>query len=252
MTPDFSLGYTELLVLAGGLAGGFVNGMTGFGTGLTALSIWLIVLAPTVASPLVVVLSIVAQVQSLPHLHKHIDWKRAWPFIAGGLLGVPIGTIILPLVSAQAFKLGVGMFLIAYCSLMLVLRRRIAVQWGGHFFDGAIGWIGGVLGGISGLAGPIPTIWIGLRGWPKDERRGVFLGFSLTILLSSLAAQWVGGFITLQLAKMVVVALPGTFLGVWTGLMLYRRMGQGHFDKVVLFVLLLAGLSTVVSALGWK
>ena len=252
MTPDLTFGYTELLVLAGGLLGGFVNGLSGFGTGLAALSVWLIVLAPTVAAPLVIILSAIAQLQSLPQLRKHIDWQRTWPFIAGGLAGVPIGVLILPLVSDRTFKLGVGTFLIVYCAIMLMNRRDIAIAWGGRTMDGFIGLFGGILGGISGLSGPIPTIWIGLRGWTKDERRGVFLGFSLTILLISLAAQSVAGFVTLQVGKMVLVALPGTLFGVWCGLKIYKRMGHGLFDKAMLAILMLAGLSTVATALDWK
>ncbi len=249
VTPDLTLGYIELLVLAGGLLGGFVNGLSGFGTGLAALSIWLIVLAPTVAAPLVIILSIIGQLQSLPQLHKHINWKRAWPFIAGGLAGVPVGALILPLVLERTFKLGVGIFLIVYCAIMLMNQRNIAIVWGGRTMDGVIGLFGGILGGISGLSGPIPTIWIGLRGWSKDERRGVFLGFSLTILTTSLVAQWIGGFVTWQVGKMVLVALPGTLFGVWCGLKIYSRLGHGLFDKAVLAILMLAGLSTVVAAL---
>lgn len=50
-----------LLAFAGALLGGLVNGLTGFGTGMTALPIWAHVLPPVLASPLVVVCSIVGQ-----------------------------------------------------------------------------------------------------------------------------------------------------------------------------------------------
>lgn len=33
---------TELIVLAGAFSGGFVTGLAGFGTGLTALGFWLL------------------------------------------------------------------------------------------------------------------------------------------------------------------------------------------------------------------
>ena len=31
---------------------------------------------------------------------------------------------------------------------------------------------GGVLGGFAGLSGVLPTIWSGLRAWPKARQRG--------------------------------------------------------------------------------
>ena len=45
-------------VVAGAIAGGFVSGLAGFGTALMALGIWLYVLPPSIAVPLVIVCSI--------------------------------------------------------------------------------------------------------------------------------------------------------------------------------------------------
>src|SRR5580700_11328185 len=43
-----------VLLLLGGLAAGLVNGLTGFGTAITALPIWLYVLSPRAASTLAI------------------------------------------------------------------------------------------------------------------------------------------------------------------------------------------------------
>lgn len=64
---------TEILVLIGAFAGGYVSGLTGFGTGLTALPFWLNVVNPVVAAPLVVICSIVAQIQTLPAIWHAIS-----------------------------------------------------------------------------------------------------------------------------------------------------------------------------------
>ena len=65
----------------GALAGGFVSGLAGFGTALMALGIWLYVLPPSLAVPLVLICSVVAQTSTLPSI-----W-RAHRFQAG--LAVP-------------------------------------------------------------------------------------------------------------------------------------------------------------------
>lgn len=77
-----------LLAFAGALLGGLVNGLTGFGTGMTALPIWAHVLPPVLASPLVVVCSIVGQRQTLPAIWHAIDFRRLRPFVLGGLAGL--------------------------------------------------------------------------------------------------------------------------------------------------------------------
>ena len=80
------------LIVLGAIAGGIVNGMTGFGTGLTVLSIWLYVLSPVVASTLVILCSVVSQLQTLPMIWRAIMWRRVLVFALPGFAGVPIGT----------------------------------------------------------------------------------------------------------------------------------------------------------------
>lgn len=243
------MGYVELAVLAGGFAGGFVNGLTGFGTGLAAMNIWLQVMLPIVASPLVVICSLVGQLQSLPKIWHAIVWSRVIPFILGGLIGVPVGTWLLPLVSAQAFKAMIGGFLVIYCSFMLASSRTYRIQAGGRIADGVVGVLGGVMGGISGISGAIPSLWAGLRGWGKDERRGVFQAFNIAILIVAFATQAISGYMTHEVGRMALFALPGTVLGVWIGRKIYDRLGQTGFDRIVMIVLLISGLATVATTI---
>ena len=54
------------LLFLGALAGGFVSGLAGFGTALMALGIWLYVLPPSLAVPLVLICSVAGQTSTLP------------------------------------------------------------------------------------------------------------------------------------------------------------------------------------------
>src|ERR1700674_2161493 len=96
-----------MLLLLGALAGGFVSGLAGFGTALIALGIWLYVLPPSIAVPLVLICSIVAQTSTLPAFRHHIDFKLVWPFLIGGLAGVPLGTVLVAHADPRVFKLSV-------------------------------------------------------------------------------------------------------------------------------------------------
>jgi uncharacterized membrane protein YfcA len=84
-----------IVITVGALAGAFVSGLAGFGTGITAISIWLYAVSPPVAASLVVVCSVIAQVQTLPTIWHSIEAKRVFPFILPGVLGVPLGTMLL-------------------------------------------------------------------------------------------------------------------------------------------------------------
>src|SRR6202166_1503181 len=108
-----------VLLFAGALAGGFVSGLAGFGTALMALGIWLYVLPPSTAVPLVVICSIVAQTSTLPSFWRSFDFKLVWPFLIGGIAGVPLGTLMIAHADPQVFKISFGVLLVVFPTLFL-------------------------------------------------------------------------------------------------------------------------------------
>jgi uncharacterized membrane protein YfcA len=235
-------------VLAGAFIGGFVNGLTGFGTGLTALPFWLQAIEPVVAAQLVSAASVIGHAATLPVISHAIDWRRLAPMLIAGLIGVPIGTWLLPWISLAAFKLAVGLVLIAYCTFMLLAAGRLRMVGGERKAEAAIGFAGGILGGMAGLSGPVPTVWGALKGWPKEQRRVFLQVFNTTILSAMLAASLVQGLIGPPFLVALVVAVPGTLIGSYAGSLLYRRMDDRRFDRIVLVLLLVSGLGLVWSA----
>lgn len=230
-----------LFVLAGALLGGFVSGLAGFGTGLVAMGLWLHVIDPALAAPLVVICSVIAQVQSLFAVRRAMNWSRLWPFLLGGLAGVPLGVLALNQVPAGTFRVVLGVFLVFYAAGMLLVGRLPAVTWGGRPADALIGFGGGILGGAAGLSGPLPTLWCGLKGWSKGEQRAVFQTFNLTVLTGALVSYAIGGVLTAEVARLALIGLPGTLLGVWLGMKAYGRVNDGQFRRIVLWLLLLSG-----------
>lgn len=237
------------LVLAGALAGGIVNGLTGFGTGITAMGLWLYALSPTVAATLVIVCSVVSQVQTLPLVWRSIEWGRVLPFVVPGLLGVPIGTWLLPQIDPRSFKIGVGLFLVAYPAYVLTRQAHMASAVGGRPADAAVGFGGGVLGGLTGFSGPLPIVWTDIRGWTKEERRSVLQAFNFSILTVSLLSHALSGLLTREVAVATLAALPGTIGGAWIGSQIYRRLGDRGFQKAVMALLLTSGL--ILIATSW-
>ena len=204
-----AIGYVLLFV--GALAGGFVSGLAGFGTALMALGIWLYVLPPSAAVPLVLICSVVAQTATLPSMWKSFDLTLVWPFLIGGLLGVPIGTMLVAHADPNVFKMTVGILLLVFPAA-LYFSAPMAFDFGGRIADGIIGFIGGILGGLAGLSGPPPILWASVRGWGKDERRGVFQTFNWTVLFVALCLQAASGLVAREVIWLAVLAFPGTVL----------------------------------------
>jgi hypothetical protein len=95
----------------------------------------------------------------------------------------------------------------------------------------------------------LPTVWASLKGWPKDQRRVFFQAFNFTVLTAMLVASAASGLVGLASLVAVAVAAPGTLIGAWLGVRLYRRLDDWRFDRLVLSVLLLSGLVLVWSSL---
>src|SRR5258706_4695172 len=161
-------GSLELPVfLVATFAGALVPGLAGFAFGLVVSSIWLYILTPLQTATLIIAFGLIVQGYSVWKLRRALDWKLLWPFVTGAALGVPIGVSILTWANPAHVRAGVGAFLVLY-SLYALLRPTIApVKAAGAAGDAGAGFLNGVLGGITGLAGILVTIWCGLRGWPQ-------------------------------------------------------------------------------------
>jgi uncharacterized protein len=237
------------LLVFGALAGGFVSGLAGFGTALMTLGIWLYLMPPSLAVPLVLICSVIGQSSTLPSMWRSFDLALVWPFVAGGLAGVPVGTLLIAHADPQDFKLTVGIFLLIFPLALYLQRTPRAFRFGGKWADGAIGFAGGILGALAGLSGPLPILWASVRGWGKDERRGIFQIFNWTVLAAALILQATSGLIARQVIWLALLALPGTIIGASLGARVYHVLSDRNFRDVVLALLFLSGLGLVWSTL---
>lgn len=237
------------IVVAGALVAGFVNGLTGTGYALMALGFWLQAMSPVTAAPLVALCSVVGHLQALRQIWSGVRWPRLWPFLAAGLVGVPIGTALLEQVRVQPLKLGVGVLLIFYAAWMGLVRRPPIVTGGGRIADAMAGFTGGVMGGMASLSGPAPTIWVQLRGWTKDEQRGVNQPFNMSVLATALLAAGVAGLLDGTFWIWALICVPISLVGARLGLMLYRSANDAVFRQLVLVLLGLSGITLILSSL---
>jgi uncharacterized membrane protein YfcA len=227
-------------------AGAVVAGLSGFAFGLVAASIWLYILSPLQSATLIIAFGLIVQGYSVWKLRHALDWKKLWPFIAGAAIGVPVGVTVLTWADPAYVRAGVGALLVLY-SLYAWFRPALKpLTAGGAAADAGIDFLNGVLGGMTGLAGILVTIWSGLHGWPKDRQRAVFQPVAVAIFLMS--GLWLGakGAIAPDTIKLFAIGLPVLIAGTWLGLKLYGRLNEASFRKVVLVLLFISGVVLIV------
>jgi len=241
---------SDLILLAAGAAvAGFVQGLTGFAFGLVAMSIWVWGIAPGVASVMVVVGGFSGQLLSAVRVRRMPPWAMLLPLLGGALLGIPLGVAVLPHINAAMFKLGFGAMLVLWCPLMLFSQRLPRLTAGGPVADGVVGLGAGVLGGIGGFTGVLPTLWCTLRGMDKDLQRAVIQNFNLATLAITLAAYLATGVVTRAMWPMIAVVVPALMLPAMLGAKVYVGLSELAFRRIVLSLLTAAGMAMLAAAL---
>ena len=168
------------------------------------------------------------------------------PFLIGGIIGVPLGVLVLRYLDPLLFKAAVGALLSLYCPAMLFSRELPRITAGGKVADGAIGFVGGVMGGIGGLTGPIPTLWCALRGWDNDTQRAVFQSFNLAMQALTLVIYALSGLLSFEAGYMFLLITPAMLIPTLIGARLYRRFSELAFRRLVLLLLSLSGFVLLV------
>jgi uncharacterized membrane protein YfcA len=241
----------QIWILSLGAAiAGLVQGISGFAFAMVAMSIWVWGINPQLAAAMAVFGGWTGQVIAAMRVRRGWQFTILWTFVLGSLIGIPIGTQLLPLLDPNHFKLVLGCLLVLGCSAMLIASRLPRIKSGGRVADALVGTLGGILAPLSGFSGLAPALWCTLRGYTKDDHRAVLQNFNLIVLSATFASNvWTGRVRAQNLPQMAVVAGSLLLPAVW-GSKIYIGMSPTSFRKVVLWVMVFAGL--VMLAAGVK
>lgn len=237
------------LLILGAVLGGLVNGLSGFGFAIMALGVWLLILPPTLAGPLVVISIIGSNLQAMPRVWPHINLRHTAPFVAGGVLGVPVGVALLGVISVPIFKGFVAAAILVFLAMMLVFGRHIRLPASAERFNPLIGLIGGAMSGLAGLAGVAPTIWATLLHWDKPTKRGIFQSYNLSMATLSLGTLLWAGYLTGEFWRLALIAVPVSAAAAWVGVRIFDRLGEAQFHGLVMAILGASGVSILLSLL---
>ncbi len=240
---------TTLVIIAGAIVAGFVQGLSGFAFTMTAMAIWAWTIDPQLATATAVFGGMAGQMIGAATMRRGFDAGVLVPLLIGAAIGMPIGVAILPGLDADLFRVLLGGILAVGCSIMLFAHRLPPVKASGRFADGAVGLIGGVLGGIGGFTGITPTLWYTLRRFDKDRLRAVVQNFNLVVLTATMAAYVVSGHATAGMIPTFAIVLPAMLIPWWLGSRVYLGMSERAFRGIVLGLLAVSGVAMLVASL---
>lgn len=244
MTTEFIF----FLVLGAGV-GGFINGLAGTGTALFALGFYLIVLDPVRAVAIVALMSVLAGLQGLWIVRTEIlaNPRRLLRFLLPGLVGVPIGLMLLEIIDSSMLRIGIATLLIIYGGYFGVRAALPSFSRRTPVLDSMFGFTGGVLGGAASVSGAIPSMWLSLRPWPKSETRAVLQPFNVAILSTTVSLLFLKGAYDRTSLVALLITVPCGLIAAQIGIKVFRSLSDTGFRRLLIILTLLMGLGLLVT-----
>ncbi|MCY4169567.1 MAG: sulfite exporter TauE/SafE family protein [Rhodobacter sp.] len=239
------------LLVLGAAAGGFVNGLAGFGTALFALGFWLQFLPPAQAVAIAVMVSTVTGLQGVLIVRRDIreNSRRLAIFVCPALPGVLVGTAALSFVEPGFLKFLVAAFMLLYGGFFILRRNLPRIDRSTPLIDAIVGFLGGILGGAASLSGVLPTMWCAMRAWPKSETRAVLQPFNVIVLGVTAAVFFITGAYDAEVLTLLAVALPVAVISAQAGIAAFRRLGDDGFRRLLIGLMFFSGVALVLRSL---
>jgi len=217
----------------------FTQSTTGFGLALVSMPILAGLIGIRTATPLIVLVAIVAEIILLIRYKSEINIQAVWQLTAAGAIGIPIGVWALKVLEEQIVLTVLGIFIVLYALYALLKFKLPTLErsiWAYGF-----GFVSGVIGGAYNLTGPLVIIFGNCRNWQPKEFKGNLQGFFLVGSVVAIISHAVAGNISREVVNHFILSLPAIGLGLLAGLSLDKYINPVVFRKIMLVGLIFAG-----------
>lgn len=243
-----------LFIVAGCLAiAAFLQGLTGFGFGLTAMGLLPLLLPVRDAQTLCTLVGVVVTSMNVVVARKHFQAEGVLPLLFGSCIGVPLGYQFRSLIPEGSVRPWLGA---ALCLMVLwdVIGRRLrkgaeprAASVG---MASAIGLLSGWLTGAFNIGGPPLVAYLYSRPWPVQRVVAVLSAIFLASGLVRLAVIVGDGRVTQPLMMATAVSLAPVLLGIVVGQKCLSRTSPDLLRAAVSVILFGLGLGFLFSSPG--
>ena len=97
-----------------------------------------------------------------------------------------------------------------------------------------------------GFTGPV-LAWHLAKFYNKVSFRNIMIPLLLASALTRVIVYSVTGSVSLEVLFLVVLAIPGLFLGLWVGNKIFQRVSQSWFGRIVGGLVVISGVKLLVN-----
>ncbi len=232
-----------------GFAGGFIQGLTGFGSALITIPL------ATFFVPLPFALAVFAIVDFANGLRLGLenpknailgDIARMVPLMIAGIV---TGTTLLVNLPRQASLTALGVFVLGYA--LYSLARRGAPATVGRNWAFFAGFCGGLSGTLFGAGGPPYAIYLSHRPLTKEQFRATMTLTTIFSIGLRLVAFAVTGLLTQDGVWIAAAAsIPAGLLAIYFASKIFRAISREMVMRGVAILLLASGASLIARGLA--
>ena len=227
------------------VAGGFVRGYTGFGSGLVMAPLLTLFWGPVEAVATTVGIGAVVSVQVVPGAARQCDWRTMAPMSSAAVLFVPVGTFMLVSLDPEIVK-----NIIAAIVLFVT-----AISLRGWTYRGPAGPVpaflaGGVaalVNGIAAVGGPASVMYLmSLPNHAERHRANIMINTTVIgwlVLVNMVVAGAVGQETVIKVALLILPSM----CGVWAGSKMFALLPGRVFRLIVLWMLVAVSVAILVT-----
>jgi uncharacterized membrane protein YfcA len=240
LTAALSLSALPWLFVAA-LVAGTVYGFAGFGAALVFMPISVALIAPAVAVAAFALTALIALVTVVPRAWAAVDKPGLAQMLAGTMLGFPIGIWALRVWEAEAIRLGVSLVVLATLGVLIAGWRMAARPHAATRLG--VGAATGLIGGATGVTGPVVILFNLGAGAPAGVTRANTLVF-LTLCSALLLVQlWVQGLLQPTAIWLGLLLMLPYALGTWIGQALFDPAAERLYRRIAYAIIAASGVA---------
>lgn len=221
---------------------------TGFGIGMVAMPGLLFVLEPQTA---VVVLNTVAlstEAWIVAQARRDLLLREIMPVVVAGAVGVPLGIYILKFAEPSAMRIGVSILVLGLAALAPLNFQR------DFRYSRAVGILAGFFVGIVlpafGVGGPLVTLFLLSRKWPRQSVRAGMALYLLVLDVFGVSGYAIAGLYSADRLTLIAFMVVPMLAGLALGAVLLNRMSERVFRYAVVAIILTSSTLLLVREVG--
>jgi uncharacterized membrane protein YfcA len=230
------------------LAAALVRGFTGFGFALTAVPLLGLFMTPLQSVPVAVTLQLLIGVTDFRRASRDSHWPSLRWLILGGLVGSPVGALVLSVVSAPVARVLIAAITIgAVTALNAGCRLASAPPRGPTML---VGLAAGLFNGLAAMPGPPVIVYYTSGPFSRVAARASMIVFFLVASIAALASVAMLGLLDLRTVVLTVLGVPIMLLGTWLGDIGFHRGSDTLHRRVSIASLAIVALGSAIKGLS--